>query len=184
MKKCICYSVIIGMILFLGVFTTGCPKQAPVPPPAPAPEKKAVEPLPAPSPPPEIGEVKELPVETAARGIEFEFNENIKDIFFEFDKSRLTDESKETLKKNAEWLKSNPSVKIMIEGHCDERGTIEYNLALGERRALSARNYVAALGIDPARIFTISYGEEKPFAMGHNEEAWAQNRRAHFTIAK
>jgi len=72
----------------------------------------------------------------------------------------------------------------MIEGHCDERGTIEYNLALGERRALSTRNYLAALGIDPSRVFTISYGEERPFELGHDEDAWAKNRRAHFTIQK
>lgn len=182
------YSIIIGIVILLGFFT-GCAKKAPIiPPPAPAPEAK---PVPPPKPPvpeekPEIriGEVKELPVEATARGLEFEFSENINDIFFEFDKSRIVDESKEILKRNAEWLKENPNVKVMIEGHCDERGTIEYNLALGERRALSTRNYLAALGIDPSRVFTISYGEERPFELGHNEEAWAKNRRAHFTIQK
>ena len=190
--------IILGIILLIGAFAISCAKKQttivsppPPPPPAPAPEiKRPVAPLPSPpiqekeEPSVKIKEVQELPVEATARGVEFEFAENITDIFFDYDKSQLTDQSKETLRKNAEWLKNNPNVKIMIEGHCDERGTIEYNLALGERRALSTRNYLAALGIDPALIFTISYGEERPFELGHNEEAWAQNRRAHFVIAK
>lgn len=181
------YSIIFGIIILLGFFT-GCAKKAPIaPPPAPAP---VVKPTPPPPPVPEekpeikVVEVKELPVEATARGLEFEFSANINDIFFDFDKSRITDESKEMLERNAEWLKENPNVKVMIEGHCDERGTIEYNLALGERRALSTRNYLAALGIDPSRVFTISYGEERPFELGHDEDAWAKNRRAHFTIQK
>ena len=144
MKKCICCSVIIGMIIFLGVFTTGCPKKPPTPLPVTEPEKKAVEPLPSP-PAPEIGEVKELPVDAAARGLAFEFNENVKDIFFEFDKSRLTDESKETLKRNAGWLKGNPDLKIMIEGHCDERGMDAYNLALGDQRANRVKEYLETI---------------------------------------
>ena len=86
------------------------------------------------------------------------------------------------LKENAELLKKYPKVKIQIEGHCDERGTNEYNLALGERRANSTKNYLVSLGISPDRISTISYGEEKPLDPGHNEEAWAKNRRAHTII--
>jgi peptidoglycan-associated lipoprotein len=88
----------------------------------------------------------------------------------------------EILKENAALLHKYPKVKIQIEGHCDERGTNEYNLALGERRANSTRNYLISLGISPDRISTISYGEERPLDPGHNEEAWAKNRRAHFVI--
>ena len=104
------------------------------------------------------------------------------DIFFEFDKATLTPESREILIKNGEWLRINSDVVITIEGHCDERGTNEYNLALGERRADSVKTFLLDLGIDPSRLKTISFGEERPAALGHNETAWAQNRRAHFLI--
>ena len=102
------------------------------------------------------------------------------DVFYDFDKSELRTDAVEQLKTNANWLKAKSGKKVVIEGHCDERGTNEYNLALGERRANSARDYIVKLGVDPARLKTVSFGEEKPFAEGHNEEAWAQNRRAHF----
>ncbi|NMW18653.1 MAG: peptidoglycan-associated lipoprotein Pal [Chlorobiaceae bacterium] len=102
------------------------------------------------------------------------------DVFFDFDKSELRADAVEQLKTNANWLGENAGRKVIIEGHCDERGTNEYNLALGERRANSAKNYIVNLGVEPVRLKTVSYGEEKPFAEGHNEEAWSQNRRAHF----
>ncbi len=102
------------------------------------------------------------------------------DLFFDFDKSELRTDGREQLQTNSKWLQANTSKKLIIEGHCDERGTNEYNLALGERRANSAREYLIKLGIEPARINTVSYGEERPFAAGHNEKAWAQNRRDHF----
>ncbi len=106
----------------------------------------------------------------------------LEDIHFDFDKSTLTPEAQDTLKTNADWLKKNSSVVVEIEGHCDERGTIEYNLALGDRRAKSARDFLVNLGIDTSRMRTISYGKEMPLDPGHNEAAWAKNRRAHFTI--
>jgi peptidoglycan-associated lipoprotein len=99
-------------------------------------------------------------------------------VFFDFDKAVLKPEAQRTLKRQAEWLKQYPDVTITIEGHADERGTREYNLALGERRATAAKNYLIALGVSPGRISTISYGKERPAALGHNEAAWAQNRRA------
>ncbi len=102
------------------------------------------------------------------------------DVFFDFDKSELRTDAVAQLKTNANWLGEQAGRKVIIEGHCDERGTNEYNLALGERRANSAKDYIVNLGVEPARLKTVSYGEEKPFAQGHNEEAWAQNRRAHF----
>jgi peptidoglycan-associated lipoprotein len=102
------------------------------------------------------------------------------DVFFDFDRSELTASTQSQLKANAAWISANASRRAILEGHCDERGTSEYNMALGERRAQSAKEYLVNLGIDPARLKTVSYGEEKPFASGHNEEAWSQNRRVHF----
>ena len=106
------------------------------------------------------------------------------DIYFDFDQSEIKPEARPILNKVASWLKKNPDVHLMIEGHCDERGTEEYNLALGERRALAARRYLIGLGILSERLHTISYGEAKPVKPGHHEEAWAKNRRAHFLISE
>jgi peptidoglycan-associated lipoprotein len=102
------------------------------------------------------------------------------DVFFDYDKSALRMDAVDQLKTNAEWMKVNAARSVVIEGHCDERGTNEYNLALGERRATSTKNHLVDLGVDSGRMKTVSFGEEKPFATGHDEEAWAQNRRAHF----
>jgi peptidoglycan-associated lipoprotein len=117
-------------------------------------------------------------------GIEGEVFESslLKDIRFDFDKYDIRPEDVETLKQNAALLARYPKVKIQIEGHCDERGTAQYNLALGERRANSTKQYLITLGISADRLGTISYGEEKPADLGHNEDAWAKNRRAHFVI--
>lgn len=102
------------------------------------------------------------------------------DIFFSFDSSALSNEAQDQLKQNAAWLQSHGAQSVVIEGHCDERGTDEYNVALGERRAVSAKQYLTTLGVGDARVSTVSYGEEKPFDPGHNEEAWSKNRRGHF----
>lgn len=117
-------------------------------------------------------------------GIEGEVFESslLKPIYFEFDKFDVRPADAETLKGNSALLKKFPNIKIQIEGHCDERGTNEYNLALGERRASSTKKYLLSLGIAGDRVSTITYGEEKPVDPGHNEEAWAKNRRANFVI--
>ena len=104
------------------------------------------------------------------------------DIYFEFDSIRLTPVAQEILKKKADWLRANPTAKVAIEGHCDSRGTNEYNLALGEGRAQSAKAFLVDLGINPSRLNTISYGEERPIDRAQTEEAWAKNRRDHFVI--
>jgi peptidoglycan-associated lipoprotein len=104
------------------------------------------------------------------------------DIFFEFDSAVLLAEAQEILRKKAEWLINNPEAAATIEGHCDERGTSEYNLALGDQRAESAKTFLMDLGVKGSQLSTISYGEERPVDPGHNEEAWAKNRRGHFTI--
>lgn len=108
----------------------------------------------------------------------------IEDIFFDFDKYIIRDDYMGTIKKDAEWLSSNTNIKVVIEGQADERGTTEYNLALGERRARSVKKHLITLGVDPIRINTISYGEEKPVCTEHTEECWWKNRRAHFEITK
>ena len=104
------------------------------------------------------------------------------DVLFEFDSAKLSNEAQDILRKKAEWLKENPRARIIIEGHCDERGTNEYNLALGDRRAYSSKRFLVDLGIDDAKLTTVSYGEERPLDMGSDEDAWAKNRRAHFVI--
>ncbi len=104
------------------------------------------------------------------------------DVFYEFDSSDLSVEAQQQLKDNASWLESNPQKGTTIEGHCDSRGTSEYNIALGERRSASAKEYLVRLGIASSRLETVSYGEERPFASGENDEAWAKNRRAHFVV--
>ena len=106
----------------------------------------------------------------------------LEDIYFEFDKSTLTREAQEALNKKAQWLKTHRDVRVIIEGHCDERGTNEYNLALGDRRAASTKAFLVDLGISPSRLNTISYGEERPLIGGNDEDSWAKNRRAHFAV--
>jgi peptidoglycan-associated lipoprotein len=105
-------------------------------------------------------------------------------IFFDFDQYVLTDEARQTLADNAAYLKANSGAEVKIEGHCDERGSDEYNLALGERRALAAKNYLVSLGISPDRLSIISYGEEMPLDPAHDEAAWAKNRRAEFKVVR
>jgi peptidoglycan-associated lipoprotein len=105
-------------------------------------------------------------------------------IYFDFDKADLKPEAQATIRNKADWLRMNSSYAVRIEGHCDERGTNEYNLALGERRAHAAKKFLAALGISEDRISTISYGEERPADPTHNQEAWAKNRRDEFKLIK
>lgn len=108
----------------------------------------------------------------------------LQSIFFDFDQAVIREDQKETMFQNAQWLKANPQVRIRIEGNCDERGTAEYNLALGQRRAEAVKEFLMGLGISPTRMQTISYGFERPLDPRHNEEAWAKNRRVDFTILK
>jgi len=126
--------------------------------------------------PPEEGET------TEGQPTEEEISLLLEDIHFDYDDDSIRDDAKEILNANAQVLMDNPWVNILIEGHCDERGTVEYNLALGERRALNAKKYLVSYGIDPSRISIISYGKERPLDPRHNEEAWAKNRRAHFVV--
>lgn len=106
----------------------------------------------------------------------------LQDAFFAFDESTLSNDAQAALTATANWLKKNPQYNLLIEGHCDERGTEQYNLALADRRANTAKEYLMTLAVDGNRIRTVSYGEERPFDSGHDEAAWAKNRRAHLII--
>jgi peptidoglycan-associated lipoprotein len=108
----------------------------------------------------------------------------IEDIHFEYDQATLTDQARAILDRHAGWMKAHPSAKVMVEGHCDERGTVEYNLALGDRRARAAQDYLMSAGVPAAMLRTTSYGKERPLDTGSNEAAWARNRRAHFTVSR
>jgi peptidoglycan-associated lipoprotein len=106
----------------------------------------------------------------------------LKDAFFDYDKSDLRDDARMVLAADADWLKKNRTIQFLIEGHCDERGTSEYNLALGDRRANAAKEYLVSLGVDASRVRTVSYGKERPFCNQSTEDCWQQNRRAHFLV--
>jgi len=106
----------------------------------------------------------------------------LKDAYFDYDQSDLRDDARSALSGNAEWLKRFPSIQVLIEGHCDERGTSAYNLALGDRRANAARDYLDSLGVAASRIRTVSYGKERPSCTEASEDCYQQNRRAHFVI--
>jgi len=142
---------------------------APAPTPAPPPPAEAV----PPPPPPAVSEPGPAPV---AMGVPAE----LRDTYFDFDKSAIRDDAKQALVDDAKLLKAHPDMKVKVEGHCDERGTVEYNLALGNRRAQAVKRYLSDLGIDVSRISTISYGKEKPFCTEHNETCFQKNRRGHF----
>jgi peptidoglycan-associated lipoprotein len=142
-----------------------------------------------PAPPEPVAEPTIVPPEpvrddTIASASVDDLNRNspLKPVFFELDSSEVTSDAQRTLDENAATLKKYPSWAVTIEGHCDERGTAEYNLALGERRAVTARAYLVSLGISADRLRTVSYGKEFPFDPGHDESAFSKNRRAHFVI--
>lgn len=121
--------------------------------------------------------VKEMPqLQTRLKAID--------DIYFDFDRYLIRDDSRVTLLDNADILKKKSFKRLVIEGHCDERGTTDYNIALGERRAEATRRYIASLGIDSSKVSIISYGKERPFCAGRNEDCWQQNRRAHFVVTE
>jgi peptidoglycan-associated lipoprotein len=107
---------------------------------------------------------------------------SLRTVFFDFNSANLTPAARTALSNNIEFMRNNPGVRVQIEGHCDERGGVQYNLALGERRARSIRDYMVSMGIEARRMSTISFGKERPLAFGHDESAWSQNRRGNFVI--
>ncbi len=180
-------------LLLVGLIISGCAKQPATtaatagPAPAPAPRAAAPGPAPTAAAPAEsgaaAGSAAAAPASTARPSLkEFTAVAALKDVFFEFDKYDIRAEDAKTLDANATWLKANAENLVLIEGHCDERGTNEYNLALGERRAKAAMNYLVSQGVQANRITIISYGEERPVCNEKNESCWSKNRRAHFLV--
>jgi peptidoglycan-associated lipoprotein len=180
----------LALILILGTLACGkktVPVARPMPPPAPT--AGGNQPGPPPAPPAPVPEPTVVPAEpvrddaiASASLDDLNKNSPLKPVFFELDSSDVSAEGQKILDANAALLKRYPSWAVTIEGHCDERGTAEYNLALGERRAVSARAYLVSLGIPADRLRIVSYGKEFPFDPGHDEGAYSKNRRAHFVI--
>ncbi len=165
-------------------------KQPPVARPMPPPSASTVTTPPAPPPPPspvsEPVPVPPEPLKDDAIGTksldDLNRDSPLQPLFFDLDSTEVSTEGQQVLQSTAAVLKKYPAWQLTIEGHCDERGTAEYNLALGERRALSAKSYLVSLGIPADKVRTVSYGKEFPFDAGHDDGAWAKNRRAHFVI--
>jgi peptidoglycan-associated lipoprotein len=186
------------LLLVMGIALLGCPKRPEVIQAAPAPAGPAAAVAPAPAPPspapaptpPQVAETpvtpQPAPAETPApapTAPAVPEASPLKDVFFDFDKKTIREDQKAALNEDVAWLKANGQVKLTIEGHCDERGTAEYNIGLGERRANAVKAYLVGAGIAADRLATISYGKERPFVLGHDESAWKWNRRGHLVIS-
>ena len=178
----------IALTALIGVSACGKKKPAPVPPPPPPPvAQPTTTPAPPPPPPPAPRETAPAPLteeEIFAKSTLEELNAKkpLADAFFDLDSQQIRDDAKPILQKDADWMKKWTSTKVMVEGHADERGTAEYNLALGERRAAAVRDYLVNLGIGADRITVVSKGKEAPVCTEQNEACWSQNRRGHFVI--
>jgi peptidoglycan-associated lipoprotein len=178
------------LVALIAVAAGACAKKTPpvAQPPAPPPSDTAGTPARPPAPPEPVGEkpvvTEPIAEDTMASRTLDELNRDspLRPVFFDYDSAEISPEGQKVLNANAEVLKKYSSWVITIEGHCDERGTAEYNLALGERRAVAARTYLVSLGIPAERVKVISYGKEFPFDPGQTEEAYAKNRRGHFVI--
>ena len=194
-------ALLVAPLLALALFLAGCPKRpATMAASAPAPGVTAAPPAPAPPPPPAAPEpapptavvpppapappqvAQPAPPAALPKPSEFADNPNLKDIHFDFDKYDIRPDAAKILEANATWLKANPRNLVLIEGHTDERGTAEYNLALGERRAKSTMNFLVAQGVAASRITVISYGKERPLCTERTDSCWAMNRRAHHLV--
>jgi peptidoglycan-associated lipoprotein len=171
--------LMISAVFLVMITFGGCAKKVP-------PTTQAVEVKEKPVAPPPREEVvaKEQPPVVEEQPIVRESGPSVTlaDIYFDFDRSDIRPDARQVLEGNASWLKANGRSRIKIEGHCDERGTTEYNLALGQRRAEATKRFLVALGIDASRLSTISYGEERPTCTDHHEGCWSQNRRSHFMV--
>jgi peptidoglycan-associated lipoprotein len=190
MKRSVLFVLLVAIVLF--VAGAACAKKPPTvprpqPPPVeggnalptepPAPPRPVDEPIPVPPEPDSIrsGDLKDDLDSLNRSGV-------LKPVFFDLDSSDVNADGQKALQENADVMRKNAKWQVTIEGHCDERGTAEYNLALGERRAIAARAYLVSLGIPAERVRVVSYGKEFPFEQGHDEAAWSKNRRAHFVI--
>jgi peptidoglycan-associated lipoprotein len=181
MKK----TVLIVLALAAAVTFTACGKKTPPAPPPPPPPVVPEAPPPAPPPPPkpEVAPVVDEYARLRAMSAEdIERSGLLAEVYFDFDKSDIREADRAALSKNADALKRFDFLRVTVEGHCDERGTVEYNLALGERRARAAYDYLVSLGVPADRLKTVSYGKEVPVCTQSSEDCWQRNRRAHFTV--
>jgi peptidoglycan-associated lipoprotein len=181
MKK----TVLVVLALAAATAFTACAKKAPPAPPPPPPPvaPEAPPPAPPPAPRPEVAPVVDEYARLRAMSAEeIEKAGLLKEVFFEFDKADIREQDRATLSQDADALKRLDFLRITVEGHCDERGTVEYNLALGERRAKAAHDYLVSLGVPADRLKTVSYGKEVPVCTQSGEDCWQRNRRAHFTV--
>lgn len=179
--------VLVPALIFVTTVSLGCPKKQPqtAPPPAPAPVAvPAPEPPPAPPSDPTAGDPVATPLDAdiAAADRYAHANGLLGDVYFDLDKSELRADARERLAKNGEFLRERSEFQVRIEGHCDERGTNDYNLALGQSRAAAVHDYLVALGIASSRLQVVSLGEERPLCTESRESCWQQNRRAHFSL--
>jgi peptidoglycan-associated lipoprotein len=178
--------VLVALSVLLLLFAVGCGKKEMVKstdsaPGMASPPGETQEPVVSTTLPPEETQTAMTEAE-AGVAVTQERPSEFSDIHFDYDKSFIREDDRDTLREVADYLMTTPGASILIEGHCDERGTAEYNIALGERRAESTKSYLVSLGVKPGALSTVSFGEEKPLDFGHNEAAWAKNRRAHFVL--
>jgi len=172
----------LAVLVVLGLALPACKHHEPGGPPPVAPPVAPATPPPAPPPvAPEVAPQVEDPL-AGLSSAELESRGLLGDIHFDYDRAELREADRTVLAQNADFLKSHAYVKVTVEGHCDDRGTVEYNLALGERRARNAYDYLVSLGVAADRLKTVSYGKEIPLCQESNESCWARNRRAHFAI--
>jgi peptidoglycan-associated lipoprotein len=178
-------NMLFGLIFLAFLTTTGCSQSTPTKPgPTPSPQAQAPSKKEGAGPTAKQPSTGESSLEALQKGesLATPASSPLKEIYFDYDKSDLSSDARETLKANAAWLKGNPSARVEIEGHCDERGTNEYNLALGAKRAQVAKDYLVTLGIPAQRLSTISYGKELPVCREQAEDCWHKNRRDRFVV--
>jgi peptidoglycan-associated lipoprotein len=192
MRRMMCgrqaWFVFIGMSIVFSMMAVGCAKKVETAKETVSPPEERVAPA-APAPPGEEAKKEERPLVKEGEVTPPEAPTPaapaaLVDVYFDFDKYAIRPDAKSILEKDAKWLQANSQAKIQIEGHCDERGTSEYNMVLGERRSRAAKQFLAAMGIDVKRLSTISYGKERPICTEHDEGCYAKNRRAHFVVVK
>ena len=173
------------LIVLLMIFAVGCAKKYVTPPQQPAVQKETAKEKAEPVKKEVVKEVvepKEAKLQESAVTAKTEEPSALKDVLFDYDKYDIRDDARPVLDAVSSFLKNNAAVNVVIEGHCDERGTNEYNLALGEKRAKAAKDYLTSRGVLPARLSIMTYGEEKPLCTEQNEACWQKNRRAHFAV--
>ncbi len=179
---------LVALTFAVAVFAAGCHKKVPAPAPAPPPPPPAAPatppppPPPAPRPAPAPAPLTEDQIFAQKSLDQLNAEKPLDDVYFELDQSTIRDEARASLQKDADWLKKWTSTQVTVEGHCDSRGSSEYNLALGSRRADSVKDYLVSLGVPTGRLSVVSKGKEQPFCTEESESCWQQNRRGHFII--